>query len=145
MNVISGYLHKCRYLGDGWVYEGKKKYLRKKHILLPYKLLLFRSNIRLESKLWWGGMSALFSFFLSFEKRFFGGKRELLLLLLLLLTPSGHSGKQLCRLLNIKSGGPRGVNCKGCGTASGVAVADTTPKRRARKVEVMVMDFMVSE
>lgn len=37
------------------------------------------------------------------------------------------------------------MNCKGCGTASGVAVADTTPKRRARKVEVMVMDFMVSE
>lgn len=68
-----------------------------------------------------------------------------MLLLLLLLTPSGHSGKQLCRLLNIKSGGPRGVNCKGCGTASGVAVADTTPKRRARKVEVMVTDFMVSE
>lgn len=72
-----------------------------------------------------------------------GGERELLLLLL--LTPSGHSGKQLCRLLNIKSGGPRGVNCKAWGTASGVAVADTTPKRRARKVEVMVTDFMVSE
>lgn len=94
-------------------------------------------------------MLALFLFFvLTLERSFFGGgKRESLLRLLrlLLLTPSGHSGKQLCRLLNIKSGGPRGVNCKGCGTASGVAVADTTPKRRARKVEVMVMDFMVSE
>lgn len=89
-------------------------------------------------------MLALFLFFIleiSFFFLFFGGNRKLLLL----LTPSGHSGKQLCRLLNIKSGGPRGVNCKGCGTASGVAVADTTPKRRARKVEVMVMDFMVSE
>lgn len=127
------------YLGG---YEGQK-YLRKKHILLPYKLLLFRSNIRLESKLWWGGVLALFLFFI-LEIFFLGGGEELLLLLLL-LTPSGHSGKQLCRLLNIKSGGPRGVNCKGCGTASGVAVADTTPKRRARKVEVMVMDFMVSE
>lgn len=91
-----------------------------------------------------GGVLALFLFFSFLKEFFFGGKKELLLLLLL-LTPSGHSGKQLCRLLNIKSGGPRGVNCKGCGTASGVAVADTTPKRRARKVEVMVMDFMVSE
>lgn len=124
------------------MYEGKK-YLRKKHIVLPYKLLLFRSNIRLESRLW-GKCVSTVSFFLTLGRIFFGGKKELLLLLLL-LTPSGHSGKQLCRLLNIKSGGPRGVNCKGCGTASGVAVADTTPKRRARKVEVMVMDFMVSE
>lgn len=44
--------------------EGKK-YLRKKHIVLPYKLLLFRSNIRLESKLWGGGgvLALVFFFF----------------------------------------------------------------------------------
>lgn len=124
---------------------GGEKYLHKKHILLPYRLLLFRSNIRLESKLWGWCVSTVSFFFTPERFSFFGGKRELLLRLLLLLTPSGHSGKQLCRLLNIKSGGPRGVNCKAWGTASGVAVADTTPKRRARKVEVMVMDFMVSE
>lgn len=29
-----------------------EKYLHKIHIVLPYKLLLFRSNIRLESRLW---------------------------------------------------------------------------------------------
>lgn len=42
--------------------EGKK-YLRKKHILLPYKLLLFRSNIRLESKLWEGWCISTVFFF----------------------------------------------------------------------------------
>lgn len=62
------------YLGDGWVYEGEE-YLHKKHILLPYKLLLFRSNIRLESKLWWGGMSALFSF-LTLEISFFFWRKK---------------------------------------------------------------------
>lgn len=39
-----------------------QKYLHKKHILLPYKSLLFRSNIRLESKLWEGCVSTV-SFF----------------------------------------------------------------------------------
>lgn len=55
------------------VYEGKK-YLHKKHILLPYKSLLFRSNIRLESKLWWGVL-ALFLFFILLKKKFFWRKK----------------------------------------------------------------------
>lgn len=57
------------YLGDGWVYEGKK-YLHKKHIVLPYKSLLFRSNIRLESKLW-GWCVSTVSFFLLLSSFFF--------------------------------------------------------------------------
>lgn len=58
------------------VYEGKK-YLRKKHILLPYKLLLFRSNIRLESKLWGVvGVLALFLFFSLLRFLFFPFERK---------------------------------------------------------------------